>query len=624
MHTRNLLRSLIPICGLVASLPGQTRPRHWATYLGGADSREMATAVATAANGDVILVGHSHGADFPTTPGVFQPKKSGFEDVFVARLSPDGKRLLRATFLGGSHRDLATSVHVASDGSIWVGGTTQSTDFPTTADAFTKHVNRRDSFVANLDASLAKLRYATAFGSMGEDRGEAIAVDEAAKRIYISGLTDGAVPTTSSGFRRTTKAADVFLAVLDRSTPGKTTLHYGTLMGGSGVEGTLDGLSIDAAGVATLTGTTFATDFPVLATAFQSTRKGGVSGFVARIDPQKSGAQSLVYASYFGGSADDTTLHHALGTGGVLHLLLTSFSPDLPATRNALQAKPGGNIDPFYAQLDCTKSKGAGLLYGTWIAAGRGSEGTGRIALHGSRVAISVHASSSTPSLPTTAGAFQASAGGARGYAVILDLAAANPRLEYATFYGGCGAGFLKPLAVAFHRSGDLLLAGQAGSAPITPGAFQMQRASLEPFVGRLQPAPWPSPFRTLGASCPGSAGTPVLAGVVPARMCKSTRVQATRLVPQRAGIFFLGPHTAWNNIPLPLRLTSTGCSLHVGPDVILPVPTGSGTATLTLGIPFAPQLIGIEFGLQYVFHDPAANSLGWVLTNGVAAQVRW
>jgi len=52
------------------------------------------------------------------------------DDVFVVKLSPDGKTALFSTLLGGSCYDRPTSIALDAAGRIYVAGETDSEDFP--------------------------------------------------------------------------------------------------------------------------------------------------------------------------------------------------------------------------------------------------------------------------------------------------------------------------------------------------------------------------------------------------------------------------------------------------------------------------------------------------------------
>jgi uncharacterized protein (TIGR03437 family) len=150
----------------------------YATYLAGG-SQDGGTAVTTDAQGNIYVTGYTYSADFPVTTGVVQPKNAGplgptpvvplgapfgpayfpaGGDVFVAKFASDGT-LLFSTFLGGSGSDVPSLIAVDSSGSIYVSGTTSSTDFPLTAGAMTHQPS--NYFFACLNATATALTYST-------------------------------------------------------------------------------------------------------------------------------------------------------------------------------------------------------------------------------------------------------------------------------------------------------------------------------------------------------------------------------------------------------------------------------------------------------------------------------
>jgi hypothetical protein len=81
--------------------------------------------------GNLFIVGQTSSRDFPTTSGAMQPKYGGGEsDAVLAVLSPDGSRLLYATYLGGGGEDLARGLAIGRKGEVYVVGRTNSSDFP--------------------------------------------------------------------------------------------------------------------------------------------------------------------------------------------------------------------------------------------------------------------------------------------------------------------------------------------------------------------------------------------------------------------------------------------------------------------------------------------------------------
>jgi len=98
----------------------------YATYLGGSDD-DTARAIAIDSSGSAWVVGSTASADFPVSTrvgfgGRIAIGPNHFGDGFAARLSPDGRNLRFATFLGGPEADTATAVALDGSGYAWVSG----------------------------------------------------------------------------------------------------------------------------------------------------------------------------------------------------------------------------------------------------------------------------------------------------------------------------------------------------------------------------------------------------------------------------------------------------------------------------------------------------------------------
>ena len=120
----------------------------YATYLGGSGD-DFATSLAIDPSGDAFVVGATQSSNFPTTAGALQKTYRGFTaaddngfynpgDGFVAKLNPAGNQLMYSTYLGGSLNDMAMGIAIDSNGNAVVGGSTESSDFPTTANALAR------------------------------------------------------------------------------------------------------------------------------------------------------------------------------------------------------------------------------------------------------------------------------------------------------------------------------------------------------------------------------------------------------------------------------------------------------------------------------------------------------
>src|SRR6188472_343125 len=71
-----------------------------ATYFGGSDNEYQIDMIADR-DGNVIVTGETRSNDLPTTPGCVQRSFGGVMDWFVVKLTPDLKKVLWCTYLGG-------------------------------------------------------------------------------------------------------------------------------------------------------------------------------------------------------------------------------------------------------------------------------------------------------------------------------------------------------------------------------------------------------------------------------------------------------------------------------------------------------------------------------------------
>jgi hypothetical protein len=105
------------------------------------------------------------------------------------------------------------------------------------------------------------LTYSTFLGSGGNEAAFGIAVDSSGN-AYVTGTTDIATfPTTAGAFKTTNSSGGVFVSKLNAA---GTALVYSTYIGGSGFGTQGTAIAVDASGNAHVTGTTNATDFPVV------------------------------------------------------------------------------------------------------------------------------------------------------------------------------------------------------------------------------------------------------------------------------------------------------------------------------------------------------------------------
>ena len=266
----------------------------YSTFLGGS-AGDNGEGIVVDADGNAYIVGTTQSLDFPTTAGAFDRtlgNPNNAPDAFVSKLNLSGSALIYSTYLGGTEGDRGRAIAIDANGNAYITGKTDSENFPTTPDAFDTTANIDpnfliidDGFVAKLNASGSSLVYSTYLGGTENDEPRAIAVD-AQGNAYVTGETVSAgFPTTPGAFDTVRSGEfDVFVTKLNAAGTG---LVYSTFLGGL-VSDIANGVAVDSAGNAFVTGSTRSSDFPTTPGAFDTTHNGMFDVFVAKLNPAGS------------------------------------------------------------------------------------------------------------------------------------------------------------------------------------------------------------------------------------------------------------------------------------------------------------------------------------------------
>jgi hypothetical protein len=352
----------------------------YSTFLGGSAS-DFSDGIAVDSLGDAYIVGQTTSTNFPTVNGY--PSAANANGIaFVSELNPTGTALLYSTYLGGTGGEGGNAIALDPNASVCVTGYTFSTDFPV-MNGFQTSLGtpNGDAFVSCINTSqagAASLIYSTYLGGGGNstnslgDTALGIAVDPAGL-AYITGQTasDASVtpfPTTPSAYQSSlgNPNGNAFLTVLDTNQPGVVSLVYSTYLGGdsTGFGDYGMGVAVDNSGDAFLTGQTTSggsTPFPTTPNAYQATLNspnGNV--FITEIATTQSGAQSLIYSTYMGGSSDviigDSGSGIVLDSSGNVYVDGDTTSSDFPVTVGAFQTtnSPAGRA--FVAKFNLAQS----------------------------------------------------------------------------------------------------------------------------------------------------------------------------------------------------------------------------------------------------------------------------
>lgn len=319
----------------------------YAIFLGG-DAFDSGTGIAVDELGQAYITGRTTSSEFPVTPGSFDLRYHGGGDAFVAKVNTTGTALIYATFLGGEGQDEGAAIAGRADGSAYITGLTQSSNFPVTTDAFDNALNSLDAFVAVMNPTGTDLSYATFMGGSSEDAGSAIALDSNSS-VYVVGQTFSAdFPLTPDTFDQEFDNGEGFLVKLR---PGQNKLDYATFLGGDGTDSAA-AIALDADGNAYVTGSTQSPDFPVTSGVFDTTYNGIDDAFVVKITPTLTNGNDLVYATFLGGSDAESGTSIAVDTDDQAHVTGGTFSADFPTVIGGFDIDYNSSGDAFLAQIN--------------------------------------------------------------------------------------------------------------------------------------------------------------------------------------------------------------------------------------------------------------------------------
>jgi hypothetical protein len=465
----------------------------YSTYIGGGG--ESLVKIALDAANNIYLAGSTTSADFPSSTADYPTSvpiaplsstlaSAGATNIFIAVLDPylgppqypnTSYQLLYSAYLGGSGVDSLAGIQVDPSRNIYVAGSTTSSNFPTTTNAFQTQ--------------------ATVSGNGGFPGSHG----------FVSAITLG----LNSDY----------------------TLTYSTYLAGNGVD-TVTGLAIDSSCVtqsnvaacnAYVTGVTTSTNgpsngFPANADAFQPQTNAPITGqaypgnsqfFASKIYTSGTGAQSMLYSTYFGGGnfgatdiaygggiAVDTTSSdvnmYFTGTTNQLGVASASGAAAFPLY-NAQQAclnesgvincnnnNPSTTVDAFAAKID-PNNPGSLPVYSTYLG-GSGDDYGYAIAVDSAANAYVAGATNSSYWACTCSGGFQPTYAGTgsntNGFiAKIGAQVGSTYPLSYFTYLGGTGPDVINAISVdslaAAHVVGTT--SSPTGTFPVTYNTLQSQ-----------------------------------------------------------------------------------------------------------------------------------------------------
>jgi hypothetical protein len=395
------------------------------SILGHPQSQCPAVAVDNASN--AYIAGPTTSIDFPLGPSPFQASLRGPVNVFVTKFNGVANTIEFSTYLGGNGADYTGGIGVDSATNVLVGGTTTSTDFPTTTANYCNSLasnfkslcmlafqtsatnGNPHAFVSKLDPTGEALLYSTYLSGNGSEIVTGFTVGQSDQNAYVTGTTTSKnTPSASSIFPATLGAyqtvplglTQFFMSKIVPGLSGASSLTYSTYFGGGNpVDGMAvgGGIAVDVNNNVYITGGTnflhvgTASDFPIL-NAYQGcldavttssttacpTNVTATDAFAAEFNPNAVTGSQLLYSTYLGGTGDD--IGYGIATDGTnAYVTGSTASTDFPVTGTGVYQSTygGGATDAFLAKLANPVTSTGTSTGGTGTSGSSGSSGSG-------------------------------------------------------------------------------------------------------------------------------------------------------------------------------------------------------------------------------------------------------
>ncbi len=488
----------------------------FASYSGSTADNFGSSATYDAA-GNLYGAGTSFGPGYPVTTGAYTQTAAGNTDIGISKFSSDGANLIYSTFIGGSAAESVNSLIVNNNNELYLLGTSSSSNYPTSANAF-QMVNNQgppvnwaispftgaplgygiehgagcDIVITRLSADGSNIVSSTLVGGTHNDglnantilsynfgdpfRGE-INLDNGGN-VYVASSTESAdFPITNGAFQTTIGGGRD--GVVFKMNSDLSNMIWSSFIGGSSTDNAYS-IQLFSNGDALVGGGTLSSNFPTTQGTLNSSTLGQADGWVARLSANGS---SVITSTLIGTDKHDQVYFVQIDPDGNVFVLGQSLGT-IPILPNTVYSNP--NSAQFIQKLDGNLSN---LLVSTTVGTGSGLvdfsptaflvSNCYQIFLSGwggeSNHILGNATQSSTTGLPITPDAFQANTDGSDFYLMMLKQDAEG--LVYGTFFGGSSNEHVDGGTSRFDKNGNVYQAvcagcGSSNDFPTTPGAW--------------------------------------------------------------------------------------------------------------------------------------------------------
>ncbi len=316
--------------------------RIWATYYGGTGSEDWPHA-AVDPGGNIFLAGYTSSLDFPVSQRAYQRENGGKIDAFLVKLSPHGTRVW-STLFGGSFAEECSDVATDGAGSVYITGSTFSTNLPVNESAHqTSNQGDFDGFIAKFDSEGALL-WSTYLGGWSLDYCTGIAVGPTGN-IAVTGYTESKNFTVSpNAFQTDHKGGryDGFICMMTTNGRRLWSSFYGGADEDQGAK-----VAFGPDGSVYICGNTKSSDVTTLGNG-QNTAGGSHDAFIASFNAQGD-AQ---WSSYYGGNGGEQATDICVDSKNLVYVCGFKIGGDFPGAEKGFKFDTPNSMDAFLIRFD--------------------------------------------------------------------------------------------------------------------------------------------------------------------------------------------------------------------------------------------------------------------------------
>lgn len=399
--------------------------------------------------GNLYGVGVAFG-DYPTTGGAFQIASAGNQDIAITKFNANGTVRLYSTYLGGNSNEVPMSMIVNQAGNLVVLGNSESTDFPTSTNAYgSSNSGEFDFIISTLNSEGNGILASTYVGGSAyeglyinlnnsidnySDQNRSEVITDGNDNVYVCSSSNSAdFPMGNNSFNTSFGGGNLVSdVVVFKMNANLEQLLYSGYIGGNEADGGF-AIVLDSIENAYVVGTTRA-QIPIISSSLSPNYSNlGNEGFIAQIS---SDGSQILATSYLPGS--DLAYFVDLDSNGDVFVAGQSSINNYPVSTN-VYSNPGSStfiqkLSPDLSTSLLSTVVGNGNLSTSWVLSAFKIDMDDRINISGWGGETNT-SNSPLDNMPLSNNAFQTTTDGSDFFIMALSEDATD--LEYGSYFGG-------------------------------------------------------------------------------------------------------------------------------------------------------------------------------------------